>query len=118
MGSGLKSKKKRDNYSLPQYLANENELGGAENQAQLSFNYVTDKGIKFSGETYKDFERDANQNKIGVNLPITDYANLEASKSKGDFIDDNNLRSTTSSNKWAHCAFLPVESFNDGLSLM
>ena len=26
MGSGLKSRKKRDNYSLPQYLANENEL--------------------------------------------------------------------------------------------
>ena len=77
---------------LNNYLANENELGGAENQAQLSFNYVTDKGIKFSGETYKDFERDANQNQIGVNLPITDYANLEASKSKGDFIDDNNLR--------------------------
>jgi len=80
---------------LNNYLANENELGGAENQAQLSFNYVTDKGIKFSGETYKDFERDANQNQIGVNLPITDYANLEASKSKGDFIDDNNLRLKT-----------------------
>ena len=77
---------------LENYLANENELGGAENQAQLSFNYVTDKGIKFSGTTYKDFERDTNQNQIGVVLPITNYANLEASKSKGDFIDDNNLR--------------------------
>jgi hypothetical protein len=77
---------------LENYLANENELGGAENQAQLSFNYITDKGIKFSGKTYKDFERDANQNQIGVVLPITNYANLEVSKSKGDFIDDNNLR--------------------------
>ena len=77
---------------LNNYFANENELGGAENQAQLSFNYVTDKGIKFSGETYKDFERDIDQNQIGVNLPITDYANLKASKNFGDFRDDNNLR--------------------------
>jgi len=77
---------------LNNYFANENELGGAENQAQLSFNYVTDKGIKFSGETYKDFERDIDQNQIGVNLPITDYANLKASKNFGDFINDNNLR--------------------------
>ena len=77
---------------LENYLANENELGGAENQAQLSFNYITDKGIKFSGKTYKDFERDIDQNQIGVNLPITDYANLKASKNFGDFRDDNNLR--------------------------
>ena len=77
---------------LNNYFANENELGGAENQAQLSFNYVTDKGIKFSGETYKDFERDIDQNQIGVNLPITDYANLKASKNFGDFRDDNNLK--------------------------
>jgi len=89
---------KKASVFLRNYLANENELGGAENQAELSFNYVTDKGIKFSGETYKDFERDANQNKIGVNLPITNYANLEASKSKGDFINDNNLRLNVNKN--------------------
>ena len=58
----------------------------------LSFDYITNKGIGFSGSTYQDLEGDMSKNKIGVNLPITNYANLEASKSKGDFVDDNNLR--------------------------
>ena len=59
---------------------------------QLSFDYITDKGIGFSGSTYQNLEEDVGQNQIGVNLPITDYANLEASKNFGDFRDDNNLR--------------------------
>ena len=58
----------------------------------LSFDYITNKGIGFSGSTYQDLEGDMSQNQIGVTLPITNYANLEASKSKGDFVDDNNLR--------------------------
>ena len=58
----------------------------------LRFNYITDKGIGFSGSTYQDLKGDISQNKIGVNLPITNYANLEASKNFGDFRDDNNLR--------------------------
>jgi len=59
---------------------------------QLSFDYITDKGIGFSGSTYQNLKGDVGQNQIGVNLPITDYANLEASKNFGDFRDDNNLR--------------------------
>ena len=58
----------------------------------LSFDYITNKGIGFSGSTYQNLEGDMSQNQIGVTLPITNYANLEASKSKGDFVDDNNLR--------------------------
>ena len=58
----------------------------------LSFDYITDKGIGFSGSTYQDLEGDMSQNQIGVTLPITNYANLEASKSKGDYNNDNNLR--------------------------
>ena len=58
----------------------------------LSFDYITDKGIGFSGSTYQNLEGDMSQNQIGVTLPITNYANLEASKSKGDFVNDNNLR--------------------------
>jgi hypothetical protein len=59
---------------------------------QLSFDYITDKGIGFSGSTYQDLEGDVGQNQIGVNLPLTNYANLEASKNFGNFRDDNNLR--------------------------
>ena len=58
----------------------------------LSFDYITDKGIGFSGSTYQNLEGDMSQNQIGVTLPITNYANLEASKSKGDYNNDNNLR--------------------------
>ena len=58
----------------------------------LSFDYITNKGIGFSGSTYQDLEGDMSQNQIGVTLPITNYANLEASKSKGDYNNDNNLR--------------------------
>jgi hypothetical protein len=77
---------------LENYLANENELGGAENQAQLSFNYITDKGIKFSGKTYKDFERDQDKSSIGVNLPITDFASLEGKKFFDDAKEDDQFR--------------------------
>ena len=58
----------------------------------LSFDYITNKGIGFSGSTYQNLEGDMSQNQIGVTLPITNYANLEASKSKGDYNNDNNLR--------------------------
>jgi hypothetical protein len=58
----------------------------------LSFDYITDKGIGFSGSTYQDLEGDMSKNKIGVNLPITNYANLEASKNIGNYNNDNNLR--------------------------
>lgn len=58
----------------------------------LSFDYITDKGIGFSGSTYQDLEGDMSQNQIGVNLPITNYANLEASKNIGNYNNDNNLR--------------------------
>ena len=33
-------------------------------------------------------------------------------------VDANSLRSPTSSSRWAHCAFLPVESDSDGFNLM
>ena len=70
----------------------------------LSFDYITNKGIGFSGSTSQDLEGDMNQNKIGVNLPIKKfqgenalgnynyYANLEASKNIGNYNNDNNLR--------------------------
>ena len=58
----------------------------------LSFDYITDKGIGFSGSTYQDLEGDMSQNQIGVTLPITNYANLEASKNIGNYNNDNNLR--------------------------
>lgn len=58
----------------------------------LSFDYITNKGIGFSGSTYQDLEGDMSQNQIGVTLPITNYANLEASKNIGDYNNDNNLR--------------------------
>ena len=77
---------------LESYLANENETGGAEKQFQLSSKYVTDKGIEFSGEKYKDVERDQNQNVVGIKFPISDFANIEAKKYQGDFVDENNLR--------------------------
>ncbi len=77
---------------LNNYIANENEFGGAENQAQLALNYVTDKGIEFSGTAYKDFERDQDKSSIGVNLPITDFASLEGKKFFDDAKEDDQLR--------------------------
>ena len=77
---------------LESYLANENETGGAEKQFQLSGKYITDKGVELSGEKYKDVERDQNQNVVGIKFPISDFANIEAKKYQGDFVDENNLR--------------------------
>ena len=77
---------------LNNYIANENEFGGAENQAQLALNYVTDKGIEFSGTAYKDFERDQDKSSIGVNLPITDFASLEGKKFFDDAKEDDQFR--------------------------
>ena len=83
---------KKASVFLESYLANENETGGAEKQFQLSANYITDKGIELSGEKYKDVERDQNQNVVGIKFPISDFANIEAKKYQGDFVDENNLR--------------------------
>ena len=77
---------------LNNYIANENEFGGAENQAQLALNYVTDKGIEFSGTAYKDFERDQDKSSIGVSLPITDFASLEGKKFFDDAKEDDQFR--------------------------
>ena len=33
-------------------------------------------------------------------------------------VDANNFRSPTSSSRWAHCAFLPVESDSEGFNLI
>tara|TARA_R110002126_G_scaffold87132_1_gene209942 strand:+ start:155 stop:1339 length:1185 start_codon:yes stop_codon:yes gene_type:complete len=85
-------KRKDDGSEKANIFLNSVAKNNEPENVELSFDYITNKGIGFSGSTYKDFKDSTDQSKIGVNLPITNYANLEASKNIGDYNNDNNLR--------------------------
>ena len=85
-------KRKDDGSQKANIFLNSVAKNNEPENVELSFDYITNKKIGFSGSTYKDFKDSTDQSKIGVNLPITNYANLEASKNIGDYNNDNNLR--------------------------
>jgi|TARA_Y100001963_G_scaffold123898_1_gene174256 hypothetical protein len=67
-------------------------LSSDADKFETGASYITDKGIKFSGEFEKNYSTKDEESKLGITLPITSFADIEASKKFGDKSDENNLR--------------------------
>jgi len=67
-------------------------LSSDADKFETGASYVTDGGIKFSGEFEKDYSTKDEESKLGINFPITSFADIEASKKFSDKGDENNLR--------------------------
>jgi hypothetical protein len=67
-------------------------LSSDADKFETGASYITDKGIKVSGEFEKDYLTKDEESKLGINFPITSFADIEASKKFGDKDDENNLR--------------------------
>ena len=67
-------------------------LSSDADKFETGASYVTDEGIKFSGEFEKDYLTKDEESKLGINFPITSFADIEASKKFSDKGDENNLR--------------------------
>ena len=67
-------------------------LSSDADKFETGASYITDKGIKVSGEFEKDYLTKDEDSKLGITLPITSFADIEASKKFSDKGDENNLR--------------------------
>ena len=54
--------------------------------------YLTDGGIKFSGDYKKNYLTKDDETNLGLTFPLTSFADIEASKKFSDKGDDSNLR--------------------------